>query len=292
MDFDLRIVNQEKLLQKADLRLRLDSIQRLVAFEMLFQYTKTQKLPANIAFEDVKSASHYLYPLTSIIMKEVEFAVLQKFEDIEVSCLFRLCSFLLRLLTSVTADPRYQKQEVYSVIAHALISIVPIMIDCEKNGSFFGKVIPDQIVEGCRNENILVIVMFHVVEMFGFSEFAALFTSAPSDSVGAFCRLLIRYARVVDGVKVTSSHPDGCTPSVVPAVSEISDDLSTLSLQLSGLSHQRILALLQSMIVAKQWNGKLFLAELHAIQRQTIFSPLFAQIAMQITGRFITFGVY
>jgi len=252
MDFDLRMVNQEKLLQKADLRLRLDSIERIVSFDMLFQYTKTQKLPATINFEDVKSASHFLYPLSSLVMKEVEFYVSLKFEDIEFSCLSRLCSLLLRLLTSVTADSRYQNEEIYCVVAHALISVVPIMIDCEKNGNFFGKSIPDTITDGCRNENILVIVMFHVIEMFGFSAFAALFTTAKSDSVGPFCNLLIRFVRVIDGAQTVPSQMD---VSGAPAVvSEGSDSNSSFGLQVTGMSQQRVLALIESLVVAKAWN--------------------------------------
>lgn len=253
MDFDLRMVNQEKLLQKADLRLRLDSIERIVSFDMLFQYTKTQKLPATINFEDVKSASHFLYPLSSLVMKEVEFYVSLKFEDIEFSCLSRLCSLLLRLLTSVTADSRYQNEEIYCVVAHALISVVPIMIDCEKNGNFFGKSIPDTITDGCRNENILVIVMFHVIEMFGFSAFAALFTTAKSDSVGPFCNLLIRFVRVIDGAQTVPSQMD---VSGAPAVvSEGSDSNSSFGIQVTGMSQQRVLALIESLVVAKAWNG-------------------------------------
>jgi hypothetical protein len=250
MDYQfLRKVNQEKLLQKADLRLRLDSIERIVSFRMLFQYTKTQKLPSTIVFEDIKVASHILFPLTSLIMKEVEFYVLLKMEDIEASCLARLCSLLLRLATSVTGDVRYQQDEIQSVIAHSLISIVPIMIDCEKNGNFFGSNIPESIPDGCRNENILVIVMFQVIEMFGFSAFASLFTTAKSDSVAAFCSLLIRFLRVANSAEPIPSHDDRSSPAMI--VSEDSDSFSFFA----GFAHKRVLDLLQNMVVAKRWDG-------------------------------------
>ncbi len=256
MDFDLRMVNQEKLLQKADLRLRLDSIEHIVSFRMLFQYTKTQKLPANISFEDVKVASHFLYPLASLVMKEVEFYVFQKLEDIEVSCLSRLCSLLLRLTTSIIGDPRYESEEISSVVAHALISLVPIMIECEKNGSFFGSSIPDRIPDGCQNENILVVVMFQVIEMFGFSAFASLFSSAKSDSVGAFCSLLIRFLRIIDSSETVSSPPANQSSfSAKTVVHEDCDDGTHDRVKISGLSQQRVLALLRNMVVAKQWNG-------------------------------------
>jgi hypothetical protein len=250
MDYQfLRKVNQEKLLQKADLRLRLDSIERIVSFRMLFQYTKTQKLPSTIIFEDIKVASHILFPLTSLIMKEVEFYVLLKMEDIEASCLARLCSLLLRLATSVTGDVRYQQDEIQSVVAHSLISIVPIMIDCEKNGNFFGSNIPESIPDGCRNENILVIVMFQVIEMFGFSAFASLFTTAKSDSVAAFCSLLIRFLRVTNSAEPIPSQNGGSSPAMI--VSEDSDSFSIFA----GFAHKRVLDLLQNMVVAKQWDG-------------------------------------
>ena len=259
MDFELRKVNQEKLLQKADLRVRLDTIEQIVSFRMLMQYTKTQKLPDNIDFELVKLASQTLYPLVSLVMKEVEFYVFQKPEDIEPSCLARLCSLLLRLTTSLTADPRYQKKEISSVIAHTLISLVPIMIECEKSGIFFGNFIPETIDDGCRNENILVIVMFHVIEMFGFTSFAVLFTSAESDSVGAFCRLLTRYLRVMDSAKPIGSQSDNPSPHVASVVSENSDDVA--SVLLSSRSQKRVLALLDSMVVARQWNGMLHVTD-------------------------------
>jgi len=258
MDFELRKVNQEKLLQKADLRVRLDTIEQIVSFRMLMQYTKTQKLPEYVDFEHIKSASQTLFPLASLVTKEVEFYVFQKPEDIEPSCLTRLCSLLLRLTTSLTADPRYQKKEVSSVIAHTLISLVPIMIECEKSGIFYGNSIPDIIPNGCCDENILVIVMFHVIEMFGFSAFAILFTSADSESVGAFCRLLIRYLRVMDSAQPIAPQQADIPSPHVSIVSETSDD--TTSASLSSRSQKRVLALLDSMVVARQWNGALHAA--------------------------------
>jgi hypothetical protein len=205
-----------------------------------------------ILFEDIKVASHILFPLTSLIMKEVEFYVLLKMEDIETSCLARLCSLLLRLATSITGDVRYQHDEIQSVVAHSLISIVPIMIDCEKNGNFFGSNIPETIPDGCRNENILVIVMFQVIEMFGFSAFASLFTTAKSDSVAAFCSLLIRFLRVTNSAAPISSQGDISCPAII--ISEDSDDIVSI---FAGFAHKRVLDLLQNMVVAKQWDGTL-----------------------------------
>jgi hypothetical protein len=147
------------------------------------------------------------------------------------------------------------KKEISSVIAHTLISLVPIMIECEKSGIFFGNFIPETIDDGCCNENILVIVMFHVIEMFGFTSFAVLFTSAESDSVGAFCRLLTRYLRVMDSAKPIVSQSDNPSPHVASVVSENSDDVA--SVLLSSRSQKRVLALLDSMVVARQWNGML-----------------------------------
>ena len=89
--------------------------------------------------------------------------------------------------------------------------------------------------------------------MFGFSAFASLFTTAKSDSVAAFCSLLIRFLRVTNSAVPISSQGDISThPAII--VSEDSDDSISI---FAGFAHKRVLDLLQNMVVAKQWDGTL-----------------------------------
>jgi hypothetical protein len=130
------------------------------------------------------------------------------------------------------------------------------MIDCEKNGSFFGNSLPEKIPDGCQNENILVIVMFQVIEMFGFSAFASLFSSAKSDSVRAFCNLLIRFLRIIDSSEtLSSSQAIESSSSEIAVVFEECEDVAQFRATLSSVSQKKVLALLQNMAISKQWNG-------------------------------------